>query len=533
MGKTATLALKITGDAKDGVRTIDETEGRLDGFGKKIGGLGLAVGAGVGVAVGGLAILGKASFDAASDLEQSQGSISAVFGGIGESAVQMGNWSREAYKAVGLSQSAYDNVASVIGSQLKNAGIPMDQLAGKTNNLIKQGADMSAVFGGSAADAVDALSSVMKGEFDPIEKYGVSLNQTSINAELAARGQDKLTGQALKTAQTQVALDLVTKQTTATQGQFAAQSDSAAEKSQQLNAKLDNIKAMIGGYLLPIFAQLAGFFLDKVMPAFSGLISDSGGLGIAFAAIADWVTGKLVPAVVDLYNFLMPKLIPVWQIIGRVLVDDVWPAFKKIVEIVQDYVIPIFKNILGPALDGVRTFWGKLADAVDDNRDKFDKIYTNLKPFLDFLKNQLSPFIGGALKLAFEGLGKVIGPVIDTISWLLEKGSKVVGVIGKIGGLFGAGGSGAKASTRGTSLLGAAATGGRRLFGAAASTLGGGSGPAAAVGLATVQTGDTINITVNGALDPVAVADQIGRLLDARARRLGRAPAALGAPSWA
>jgi hypothetical protein len=50
---------------------------------------------------------------------------------------------------------------------------------------------MAAVFGGTAADAVDALSSALKGEMDPIERYGVTLNQAAIDAQKAADGNAK------------------------------------------------------------------------------------------------------------------------------------------------------------------------------------------------------------------------------------------------------------------------------------------------------------------------------------------------------
>jgi hypothetical protein len=119
-------------------------------------------------------ISARQAFDAASNLEQMAGSVDAVFG---ESAVADRTSSPPTRtRAVGLSTADYDQLASVIGSQLQNAG-GTDRSTSSTprpTTLIKKGADMSAVFGGSAADAVDALSSVIKGEFDPIEKYGVS-----------------------------------------------------------------------------------------------------------------------------------------------------------------------------------------------------------------------------------------------------------------------------------------------------------------------------------------------------------------------
>lgn len=515
---SATLALKITGDSSGARSALDDVDGHASKFGSSMGKLGgLVAGA---FAVGAIVDFGKEAFDSASNLEQMAGSVDAVFG---KSADQIHKLSEAAHTAVGLSTADYDQMASVIGSQLKNAGVPMDQLAGKTNDLVKKGADMSAVFGGSASDAVEALSSVMKGEFDPIEKYGVSLNQTAINAELAKRGQDHLTGAALKSAQTQAALDLVTKQTAATHGQFAKQSDTAAEKSQQLGAWFENLKAKIGAGLLPIFTSLASFFTDKVSPALDLLFRKGGPVSKIFGTIAQFVKTQLIPQLSSLYKELAPKLIPIFQTVSKIITGVVIPAFKGIWGFVKDYVIPYFRNVLGPVISGIQTAFKKAADAVMHNKDKFVEIYEKIKPFLAFARDVVAPIIGGTLKKAFEFLGDAIGPVVDLITWVLDKAGAVLGVIGKVGNfLFGGGSSGGGAGApRGASLFGATATGAAP-FRAAGSLGAGGVGPTAgAVGLTAVPVGDTYTITVNGALDPAAVADQIGRLLDRRARQLG------------
>lgn len=516
MGRGAVLSLKITGDPSGGKAALNELDGHAGLFGDKLGKV-AAIAGGV-FAVGKVVEFGKATFDAASNLEQMDGSIQAVFGKAQE---QMFQFAETADKTVGLSSAAYEQIASVIGSQLKNAGIPMDQLAGKTNDLVKKGADMSAVFGGTAADAVDALSSVLKGEFDPIEKYGVSLNQTTINAALAAKGQSHLTGVALKQAQVTAALDIVTKQTAQTHGQFAAQSGTAAEKSQQLSAWFDNLKATIGSYLLPVFVGLVDFFSTKVGPALDKLTSDTGPLGNVLGQVADFVSIQLIPALSSLWNELAPKVIPIVHQLGHVITAIVIPAFKGAWLYVKTYLIPIFKSILGPVIEGISTYFHKASEAVERNKGKFVAIYEKVKPFLEFMRDKVAPVIGTLLKGAFELLGDAIGPVVDTITWILDKAGAVIGFIGKIGSFIaGSGSGGGGGASRGASLFGATAGGGGLR---ATSSLGGsGTSPSAAVGgLTAVQAGDTYNITVNGALDPAAVADQIGRLLDARARRTG------------
>jgi hypothetical protein len=203
------------------------------------------------------------SVNGAGRLEQSLGAIDSVFRG---SAGQMKDWSKDAAKNVGLTQDEFNTLGTLIGSLLKNGGTAMDKLAPKTNELVTMGADLSSMFGGSTKEAVEALSSALKGERDPIEKYGVSLNQSKIDAEAAALGYEKVGG-ALSAEATQAAtLSLITKQTADAHGNFAKESDTFAHKQQVMSARWEDLKTQIGGQFLPVLSQAFGYITDTVLP---------------------------------------------------------------------------------------------------------------------------------------------------------------------------------------------------------------------------------------------------------------------------
>lgn len=186
----------------------------------------------------------KAAVMAASDLEQSVGGVEAVFG---QNAGTISSWSRSAAKDLGLSSNAYNEFATVVGSQLKNMGMSQDQVVGSTQDLITKGADLAATFGGSTSDAVSALSSLLRGETDPIERYGVSIKSADVEARKAAMGLSGLTGEADKQATAQAMLALLTEQTAAAQGKFAAEGATFGGVLQRTKAGFDNIVATIGG----------------------------------------------------------------------------------------------------------------------------------------------------------------------------------------------------------------------------------------------------------------------------------------------
>lgn len=520
-GKGATLALKITGDASGAKRALDEVEGKAGSFDGVFKKAGAGIVAGLAGATAALGAFGVAAFNAASDAQQASGAVDAVFGkfagGIKASAAA-------AADEVGLAAADYNQLASLIGAQLNGTGMAMDEVTGRTESLIGMGADLAAQFGGSTAEAVDALSSVLKGETDPIERYGVSIKQSDINARLAAQGQDKLTGSALKTATAQAALGLVTEQTKSAQGAFSRESDTAAGATQRLGAMWDNFQASIGQRLLPIVTTFANFLKDTVLPIVSKWTEEGGFLFNLWTKLSDFVTGQLVPSIVGLWNQLAPKLIPVIKDVGRFINGVLIPAFRAVWGFVSQYVIPAFVKYAGPVLGGIRSAFKTVTDAIMRNKDRFTDLWNGAKPVFAFLRDKVAPFIGGALATSFKVLGTIIstvvdaiGAIVDAIKWVIDKGKAVADFFGN---LFGGpaptpnpGAFGAAAPLRGAGIGGG-------LFGAAGSLSGGGVG-FTATRAGSAPAGDTFYITVTGALDPSAVADQIADMLDKRARRTG------------
>jgi phage-related protein len=226
------------------------------------GALAAGVGFGVNFAAG--------AVQAAGDLEQSVGAIDAVFKG---SAGQMHEWSADAATAVGLTKNEFNELGTLIGSQLKNGGTAMDELAPKTNQLIGLGADLSSMFGGTTKDAVAALSSALKGESDPIEAYGVSLNEAKIKAKAAELGFTAVGGALSDQAKQAAILGLVFDQTQDAQGNFARETDTLAHKQQVMNALWADGKARIGSELLPAVSAAASVLLGVMGPAIDGTVN--------------------------------------------------------------------------------------------------------------------------------------------------------------------------------------------------------------------------------------------------------------------
>lgn len=337
----ATLRLVLLGQDRSASRALndvgesaDKNSGRMSKFGQ-IAAAGLAA---AGVAAVGFAV---SSVKAASDAQQSLGGTQAIFGKFAEGVVQTSN---NAAKQFGLSANEYRENANLIGSLLKNQGVAMKDLAGQTQNLVGTGADLAATYGGPTKDAVNALASAFKGEFDPLQQYGITLKQSTINTEALRVANVKSTTEfnKLSSAQQQAALrqatqNLITKQSTDAQGQFAKQTNTLAEQQQILGAQFDNIRAKVGTFLLPILTKLFSYLNDTAIPAIQGMVADwknsEGAMGEVRA-----VFEKVFAVLSDVFGFIIDNKEAVATFAGVILTVvaavKIWTAVQTALNVV-------------------------------------------------------------------------------------------------------------------------------------------------------------------------------------------------------
>jgi hypothetical protein len=195
--------------------------------------------------------LGKIT-SAAANLEQAVGGTEAIFG---KASATINRYAADSAKAMGLSERAFREVTSQIGGLLSGLGFTQDEAANTSVKLAQLGADLAATFGGRPEEAVQALGAALRGEFDPLERFGVSLRQSSINLKAVELGLAESTSKVDDNARAQAALALITEQSANAVGQFEREQDTASGKAATFTASLEDQRAKIGAELLPIFAQ--------------------------------------------------------------------------------------------------------------------------------------------------------------------------------------------------------------------------------------------------------------------------------------
>ncbi|VDG76909.1 phage tail tape measure protein [Actinobaculum suis] len=349
MAKSKAIKIAVLADTRQFRRAMQNV-GDVSGFNALKKGLGKVgeklkavakIGAVAATAIGGAAI------KAASDLEQSAGTIDDVFK---QYASTVHATARQASKSLGLSENSYNELATVIATQLKNGGTALDQLAGKSNELISLGADLSAGFGGSTVDAVNAISSALKGERDPIERYGVSLNQAAVDAKAAELGFTKVGGSLSNEANQAATLALIMEQTTDFHGKFASESDTLAHKVQVLKAQFENGAATIGSFLIPAVSAAAGWLSDNLGPAIERI---SAWMKSNFVPALQTIKQKFAewkPAIQDTAQKIGAMLLATLRSLGSFITGTLVPALTSVVDWIgrnKTLIITLGSAILG------------------------------------------------------------------------------------------------------------------------------------------------------------------------------------------
>jgi|11_taG_2_1085331.scaffolds.fasta_scaffold00664_14 hypothetical protein len=193
------------------------------------------------------------SVEQSRDLTRNLNGLQTVFEGT---TSQMVDFAKNA-SDMGLSMNQAAKASTFIGSVLKQSGFSIAETADLTERLVGLGTDLAITYGYDVQEALLGMTALFRGEYDPIEKFGVAMKQSEINAELAARELDKLTGASRRLAEQQIRVELLFERADDALGQYAKQAGTLFAAQQTLRAEFTNLQSFIGYALTPAFAELA------------------------------------------------------------------------------------------------------------------------------------------------------------------------------------------------------------------------------------------------------------------------------------
>ena len=226
-------------------------------------------------------------------------------------AENMRAFTKDAEK-MGISQSQAAQASVFLGSVLKQYGLESQVTAGETQKLIGLSQDLATTYGYDLQEALLAMTALFRGEYDPIEKFGVAMKQNEINALLAERGQSKLTGTMQFQAQVQARLDLLYQRSADSMGAFERATGTLYSAQQKLTAAAENQKIAFGTPFQEPIAKVTDViakFVTQITPALESIGNGlAGAIGMSLPLITSFfetftkivdVIGKATQALYD------------------------------------------------------------------------------------------------------------------------------------------------------------------------------------------------------------------------------------------
>jgi len=292
--------------------------------------------------LGGLTAAAVPAVQAASDLNETISKTSVIFGDADDAIFQFAD---NAAQALGQTRQQALDAAATFGTFGKAAGLTGSELATFSTDFTKLASDLASFNNTSPEEAVVALGAALRGESEPMRRFGVLLSADAVAAKALSMGlvtatvdMDKVNiatqkadiafqkhtetvnkfGEgSIEAAKTALALEqaesrlasavegtndklsasaktlatqaLIMEATKDAQGDFARTSDGLANSQRILTAQVKDLQAELGAVLLPIVE--AGV---KLLSQFTGAMSANKDIAI----IAISVIGGLAAAIV-------------------------------------------------------------------------------------------------------------------------------------------------------------------------------------------------------------------------------------------
>jgi hypothetical protein len=180
---------------------------------------------------------------AASDFQEATSKVNVVFGRASKTIKDFAN---NAARDLGQSKQSVLDAAGAFGTFGKAAGLAGDDLATFTTDFVTLSTDLASFNNTSPEEAVLAIGAALRGESEPLRRYGVLLNDAVLRQEAMTLGI--YNGKGALTAQQKVlaAQSAIYKQTGDAQGDFMRTSDGLANSQRTLKATFDDIQVAIG-----------------------------------------------------------------------------------------------------------------------------------------------------------------------------------------------------------------------------------------------------------------------------------------------
>lgn len=174
--------------------------------------------------------------------------------------------------AMGLTTGQYIDASAAIGDLLVPMGFQREEAADISTELVNLSGALAEWTGGqrTAEEVTQVLGKAILGEREQLKELGIGIKESDVQARLAEKGLEGLTGTMLQQAKAAATLELITEKSADAQAAFAANSDTLVRKQAELQAKIQQVTERLASALIPAFSRLLDIAV-ALSDSFSGI----------------------------------------------------------------------------------------------------------------------------------------------------------------------------------------------------------------------------------------------------------------------
>ena len=182
-------------------------------------------------------------------------------------------------RTAGLARGEFQQAVVPIGALLRNFGFDAQQAGTAAVTLTQRAADLASVFNTDVSEAIEAIQAGLRGEGNPLERFGAGISAVRVEAKALELGLAATKAEITDLDKVTARYNLILSDTARVQGDFAKTAEDPANAARIIAAEFENARATIGGALIPAWQELLDLAPDLVEeieaigPALGGVAS--------------------------------------------------------------------------------------------------------------------------------------------------------------------------------------------------------------------------------------------------------------------
>lgn len=354
---------------------------------------------------------------------------------MGQFAKEAQNYAEQVGEIMGINPGEWMRNQGVFMTITDGFGVASDRAYIMSKNLTQLTYDLASFYNISTSDAFQKLESGISGELEPLRRLGYDLSVARLQQEAYNLGIDRSVTSMTQAEKAELRYYAIMTQVTNAQGDMARTLEAPANQLRILQAQVEQATRALGNLFLPVLKAILPYAiaLAKAIRIVAEIIASFFGVTVPeFDTGADAIGGIASGA-------------------GEAA-DGLGDASKKAKELKNALLGIDELNVISPPEDsagggaGLGGIGGGglgfelptydfIGDAVNE---QVDKIMAKIKPFLDWVRENIDEILAGVVAIGAAFLAwKIAKGVQDFLRWLSTmKGFNIVGSIGfKIAGL--------------------------------------------------------------------------------------------------